>query len=111
MHFRSLIVGAFLLFMGLYVSASPIPEAAFESYIKIKGAKDSRNPEKISVRMRRSWLDGALKVRVNVEAWESLGSSEMHGRYCEASLWRPLLRRAYPLKRVDDRNTPGGEVH
>jgi hypothetical protein len=86
MHFRSLIVGAFLLFMGLYVSTSPIPEAAFESYIKIKGAKDSSDPENISVRMRGSRLDGALKVRVSVEVWESLGSSEMHGRYCEVRL-------------------------
>ena len=72
--------------MGLHVSASPIPEAAFESYIKIKGAKDSSDPENISVRMMGSWLDGALKVRVSVEVWESLGSSEMHERFCEVRL-------------------------
>jgi hypothetical protein len=51
MLFKSFLVGAFLLLFSPHATASPIPEASFESYIKIKGSKDneqaSRDVQKI----------------------------------------------------------------
>jgi len=51
MLFKSFLVGAFLLLFSLHATASPIPEAAFESYVSVKGSKyndqASRDVQKI----------------------------------------------------------------
>jgi hypothetical protein len=56
MFFKSFLVGAFLLLFSLHAAASPIPEAAYESYIKIKGSKDNEQASRDIQKIKR--LDG-----------------------------------------------------
>lgn len=52
MLFKSNLLGASLLFFSLYASASPLPEAAYESYIKAKGPPTTPNPGGVVQRIR-----------------------------------------------------------
>ncbi|PMD43112.1 hypothetical protein L207DRAFT_631269 [Hyaloscypha variabilis F] len=93
MLFKSFLVGAFLLLFSLHATASPIPEAAFESYVSVKGSK---------------YNDQASR---DVQKIKRLGDEHLIERNAEPSVPRDANSiNLYAQKRTDDWNTPGGHT-
>jgi hypothetical protein len=83
---KSIIWAALFLLLNLSttVYASPIPEAeaAFESYIKVKGAKDTIG----DVERLNGWWNGSLKV-MGPGAEGVLGGEEVFAVWISLSCW------------------------